>query len=215
VFRNESGSISKQKYEKLLEMVSLMNDMQKRAFDTVVAHLMGKVKDEKGDSKQLRMLISGEGGTGKSFVISALKMFCRLYFPNDGTALGPVALGAYTGKAAHAISGITLHNMFDLRAVLQDKDGKFAERLEEQWQHKFGNLKLMIVDEVSMVGQDLFFQMDRILKLATLKENTAFGGVHVLFCGDFYQLDPVKDDPAYALSRQFKNKQLGFSAYRT
>ena len=52
------------------------------------------------------------------------------------------------------------------------------------------NLKLVVIDEISMVKADLLYQLD--LRLQELKEKvgTPFGGVGILAFGDLMQLAP-------------------------
>ena len=53
------------------------------------------------------------------------------------------------------------------------------------------NLKIVIIDEVSMVKVDLLYQLD--LRLHEIKEKVEipFGGVSVIAFGDLMQLRPV------------------------
>ena len=55
---------------------------------------------------------------------------------------------------------------------------------------------ILIIDEVSMMSQKLFEMLDAIGK-AIRKNPKPFGGIQVIFSGDFYQLPPVgsKDEP--------------------
>ena len=60
----------------------------------------------------------------------------------------------------------------------------------------------LIVDEISMVSAKLLALMDVKLrnvirqigtaKVGADKRDRSFGGLNVLFCGDFWQLDPPK-----------------------
>ncbi|KAF0712313.1 hypothetical protein AaE_012058, partial [Aphanomyces astaci] len=54
---------------------------------------------------QLRMVLHGEGGTGKSHVIAAVQAFC-----NSWKRPFSIAKTAMTGKAAVSINGVTLHS---------------------------------------------------------------------------------------------------------
>jgi ATP-dependent DNA helicase PIF1 len=55
---------------------------------------------------------------------------------------------------------------------------------------------ILIIDEVSMMSQKLFEILDAIGK-AVRKSSKPFGGIQIIFSGDFYQLPPVgsKDEP--------------------
>ena len=58
------------------ERVAMLNDDQRRVFDTVKGHLLHQKCHEQNecycDIKPVRMFVSGVGGTGKSFLIEAL-----------------------------------------------------------------------------------------------------------------------------------------------
>ena len=55
---------------------------------------------------------------------------------------------------------------------------------------RFSKLKILIIDEVSMISPEIFSSMDKILK-AFKFSNEPFGGVQVILSGDFFQLPPV------------------------
>ena len=82
------------------------------------------------------------------------------------------------------------------------------------------NLKLLIIDEVSMVKADLLYQLD--LRLQELKEKvgTPFGAVGILAFGDLMQLAPtigryVFQEPAnpdFQITHQLENRWHQFSS---
>jgi len=59
--------------------------------------------------------------------------------------------------------------------------------------YRWKKIKILIIDEISMVGKIFIEIIDRLAKLI-LDNNCPMGGIQVIFCGDFYQLPPVKDD---------------------
>ena len=59
-------------------------------------------------------------------------------------------------------------------------------------------LKLLIIDEISMVGSTMFSRIDTRLR-QIMGRNRSFGGVSVLMVGDLYQLPPVVDTSIYQL----------------
>jgi ATP-dependent DNA helicase PIF1 len=52
---------------------------------------------------------------------------------------------------------------------------------------------LLIVDEVSMMSKKLFTILDKIGRATRKRDDKPFGGIQVVFSGDFYQLPPVGD----------------------
>ncbi|KAJ6556237.1 hypothetical protein B0H19DRAFT_947758, partial [Mycena capillaripes] len=75
-----------------------LNHEQAHAFRIIACHSLEQ------KPRQLRMLLSGPGGTGKSRVIHALQDFFRM----RGQARR-FRLAAFTGVAARNINGMTLH----------------------------------------------------------------------------------------------------------
>ena len=73
---------------------------------------------------------------------------------------------------------------------------------------KLQQLKLMVVDEISMVGSQLFQDINtRLCKIlhGDIRKND-FGGISMLLVGDLYQLPPVMQSPIFS---QQKIKQPG------
>ncbi|HIC44178.1 MAG TPA: helicase [Sulfurimonas sp.] len=61
-------------------------------------------------------------------------------------------------------------------------------------QTRFSKLKVLIIDEISMVSPEIFLCMDQILR--AFKENDIpFGGVQTILSGDFFQLPPISRVP--------------------
>ena len=53
------------------------------------------------------------------------------------------------------------------------------------------NLKIVIIDEISMVRSDQLFQLDKRLREVTQKPGKMFGGVSLFVFGDIMQLRPI------------------------
>jgi len=94
---------------------------------------------------------------------------------------------APTGLAAINVGGQTIHSFFGFppRLIRPDdirrsRNGRLMRRL-----------KLMIIDEVSMVRSDLMSAIDQSLRLNRGRPREAFGGVRLLVFGDLQQLPPV------------------------
>ena len=96
---------------------------------------------------------------------------------------------AFTGTAASNIDGQTLHTSFGFN--FDNKHYSLSDKIRDEKRTLFRNLKLIIIDEESMVKADMLYQLD--LKLQELKERVGvpFGGVAILAFGDILQLRPV------------------------
>jgi ATP-dependent DNA helicase PIF1 len=138
------------------------------------------------------ILITGPGGSGKTELIKKIQKHAKLNIMD-------VQVCALTGCAAvllqckartvHSWSGIGLANGSIESIVEKIKKSYFKKKV---WLET----DILIIDEVSMMSQKIFELLDLIGK--TIRKNKLpFGGIQVIFSGDFYQLPPVgtKDEP--------------------
>lgn len=151
---------------------------QKIAFDKYIQHE--------------NIFITGPGGSGKTALIR--------YIQKDASRKGfDIQVCALTGCAAvllecqaktvHSWAGIGLANgpiEKTLAKVMRNRNCK------TNWK----SVDILVIDEVSMMSQKLFETLDIIGK-SVRKNSKPFGGIQLIFSGDFYQLPPVgnKDEP--------------------
>ena len=129
------------------------------------------------------MYVGGPGGTGKSQVIKAI-----VAFHEEIKVKRKIKLTANTGTAAKHIGGSTTTSLFSFR-----NGGK------TKLQNKFEEVDIVIVDEVSMIGANQLAKISSKLTLAKPGTDASkpFGGVDMIFFGDFMQFPPIKDEPLY------------------
>ena len=141
-------------------------------------------------NKALRLIVSGQGGTGKSRIIDYLNRTISQQLPEISI---PVVVAAPTGLAAFNIGGTTIHRLLSL-PVEHGKPADYSRLQQEQLtllKATLKNVKLLIVDEVSMVSSlTLLFIHMRLTEI--LSCNDLFGGISMVFFADFLQLPPVK-----------------------
>ncbi|XP_013399285.2 ATP-dependent DNA helicase PIF1-like [Lingula anatina] len=92
-------------------------------------------------------------------------------------------IGARTVHSAFALDD-GRHNNEDLATRIL-KDPQYRDRYNE-----ITNMNCLILDEVSMLSKRMFEQLEYIIRVVRGSE-ILFGGVQVIFSGDFYQLPPV------------------------
>ena len=134
------------------------------------------------------IFVTGPGGTGKTALIK--------YLQKDAVRKGyNIQVCALTGCAAVLLEckAKTLHSW----AGIGLGKGSFDQLVTKISKNRFlkGNWKntdILVVDEVSMMSQKLFELLDAIGK-AIRKNSRPFGGIQLIFSGDFYQLPPVGD----------------------
>ena len=184
IHSNASSSYDPQDvvFQVVLEKNLLSNPEQLRAFEIVSKHAT------QGGS-QLLMYIGGIGGTGKSHVVhSIIRLFTLLGRRNS------ILIGAPTGAAALLIGGHTIHSL----TMLPDGPGRNFQELCRIWE----GVDYLILDEVSMIGARFLSQLNARLMRAKGYEGTRgslpFGGLNIIFTGDFGQLRPVRDPPLYS-----------------
>ena len=153
---------------------------------------------------QLVALLYGAGGAGKSFVIDLVLLYAKEYcskFENFVFDKRTIVVTAMTGCAATLLNGETAHGALKLNTR--------TKNLDEEDMNAWKRTRLMIIDEISFASREMMEDINTRLKyLRELEETdpTLFGGVHMVFAGDFRQLDPVSMPPLYMTSYGLETK---------
>ena len=164
-----------------IESQFTLNEEQQRAFRIITEHSLLERPE------QLLLYIAGPGGTGKSRVLDAVREF--FHVQQQDTRL---RITAYTGVAANNVRGMTLHSALSL-SQRNKRSSKGKKELIAMWQ----NVNYLVIDEVSMIGCKLLLSIHEALCEA--KENIKpFGGIDIIFAGDFAQLPPIGDTRLYS-----------------
>jgi len=134
------------------------------------------------------VFITGSAGTGKTYLLNLYTQYLkeRRIYP---TIVAP------TGIAASHLGGQTIHSFFSLGIRDSIDEGYVDFLLDKKYlKTRFSKLKLLIIDEVSMISPEIFSSMDLILR-GFKGTDAPFGGVQVVISGDFFQLPPVSKVP--------------------
>jgi ATP-dependent DNA helicase PIF1 len=161
-------------------MVETLNPEQRRAYEAVIG----------GQS----LLITGPGGTGKSHLLQVL------YSTYRGRTGKVMAVTALTGCAALLLGpwAKTLHSWAGIglgrgSAEATARTISTDARKRKRWR----STNCLVIDEVSMLTPHLLEYLDTVARVVR-KCPSPFGGLQVVFVGDFYQLPPVMRDTALA-----------------
>ncbi len=131
------------------------------------------------------VFLTGAAGTGKTHVLRQYISYLRDHsiFP---TIVAP------TGIAASHLGGMTIHSCFGLGPFDEEPgDLSLKKSLDRPGVKKrLKHMNVLIVDEVSMLSPVLFSVMDRMFRMAK-ESDELFGGIQIIFSGDFFQLPPV------------------------
>ena len=138
------------------ERIGMLNADQRHVFDRIKNHLLHQKRHEEqcqqDDYVPLTMFVSGVGGTGKSFLIEAIKALIKsLWSSNEHAVAAP------TGLATFIIGGITMHRLFQLPIEHpNDKNTSgfwpLTRDSQKAMRTTLWNLKMLIIDEVSING---------------------------------------------------------------
>ena len=170
-----------------LQLLRSLNLRQREFFNHILHWI--KCKDE-----PVYAFLTGGAGVGKSVVIRALyQSLYRILNLKDGENPDDkrILLCAYMGFAAFNISGQTICSAFHRKMFQKSSNHLSADELNT-FRIKYRHLKVVIIDEISMVGnKTLNFINTRLQQLMGTKE--VFGGLSVIAVGDLYQLKPIGD----------------------
>eukprot|EP00931_Biecheleriopsis_adriatica_P005708 TRINITY_DN107193_c0_g1_i1.p1 TRINITY_DN107193_c0_g1~~TRINITY_DN107193_c0_g1_i1.p1 ORF type:complete len:550 (-),score=135.43 TRINITY_DN107193_c0_g1_i1:168-1772(-) len=129
------------------------------------------------------LFLTGEAGTGKSFLLG--------YIIQELKKLQMVAVTASTGIAAASLGGCTVHSFSGAGRASGDHE-EIVQRVvnnirsRARWQET----QVLVIDEISMLDGDFFELLEKIARRTRASEKP-FGGMQLLLCGDFLQLPPV------------------------
>ena len=169
-----------------------MNAEQLKAYTIIRNHF-------ENDLEQLLMIITGIAGSGKSYLLKCIKKLLS----------EQCLLTAYFGIAAYNINGKTLHSLLQLPIRNKSKHELKGNALLKL-QKELENVKCIIIDEFSVIGQNMLGWIDSRCRQATGKKDILFGGISVILVGDIAQLPTVMDKVLY---HPYPNNEVAIAGY--
>lgn len=141
------------------------------------------------------VFLTGEPGAGKTHTINRYVSYLR------SCGIEP-AITASTGIASTHIGGMTIHawSGIGVKSALSDMD---LDNLlqKERVVRRVRQANILLIDEISMLSSNTLDMVDLVCR--TLRSrHEPFGGLQVIFVGDFFQLPPVEKRDA-RLQREF------------
>jgi ATP-dependent DNA helicase PIF1 len=148
--------------------------------------------------KRESVFITGPAGTGKTFWIQRVYEECRRR--GDGWN---IQITAMTGTAAillNELSAMTFHSwsMIGINE-LESGESRFRSLTRQHFLLrnpsssflKIQSTDILVIDEISMMSPALLTKFDSFIRLVRKNPHKPFGGLQIIFVGDFYQLPPV------------------------
>ena len=137
---------------------------------------------------RLNVFYTGSAGTGKSVILRTMISTLNAKYGKDA-----VAVTASTGLAAVNIGGITI-NKFSGVGIGQGDANRLINMVKRNKTslNRWKRTKVLIVDEISMIDGYFLDKLDAIGR-GLLNRTKPFGGIQLVFTGDFFQLPPVPD----------------------
>ena len=132
------------------------------------------------------LMVHGGAGTGKSHVIDCVSQLVEKIFrtPGDDPNNPYVLRLAFTGNAASIIKGQTIHSALQL--PFGNTHVTLSDKLRDLRRKQLTNLRLIIMDEVSLIKADMLYQIHfRLMEI--FQNRLDFGNVGILFLGNFVQ----------------------------
>ena len=145
----------------------------------------------------LNVFLTGEPGSGKTHTINRYVAWLQ------ERGIEP-AVTASTGIASTHINGMTIHSWsgIGVKRDISDYDIEMIQS-REKTAKRLISAKVLIIDEISMLDSSTLDSVDRVLRTLRrrpLMPEQPFGGMQVIFVGDFFQLPPVSrgQEPKFA-----------------
>ena len=131
------------------------------------------------------VFLTGEPGSGKTYTVNRFTNYLR------DSGVEP-SITASTGIAATHIGGYTIHSWSGI-GVLRRLTEYDLDRIANNRRvyGRVGSARVLVIDEVSMLSDKTLEMVDAVCR-EIRRDPRPFGGLQVIFVGDFFQLPPVQ-----------------------
>ena len=132
----------------------------------------------------VNVFLTGEPGSGKTYTVNRYINYLRRHDIE-------VAITASTGIAATHIGGVTIHSWSGIGIKTYISKYDLDNLASNEYVYKrLDAARVLILDEISMLAAETLEAVDQVCR-AVRKKDQPFGGLQVIFVGDFFQLPPV------------------------
>jgi len=151
--------------------------------DLAVRNDLKRELEDRGGLDQLLMLLTGGAGCGKSTSLDAAQEFAHKFCMAVAVAFNDYTFyfTSTTGSSAALFGGSTIHGAAHLNKSRLD------DNMRQIWRE---DVKILIIDEISFFKTSDMQKLDQQLQKLTGRRKI-FGGISIVFSGDFHQLKPI------------------------
>jgi exodeoxyribonuclease V len=196
---NEEIDITKSSQDKILKTEIVLTPDQQEVFESIKKWLDDPLDDSS-------FVMTGYAGCGKTTLV---RQILNWYFSTKNLYIGDICVSAPTHKALKVLRKVmadlpafnkitfsTLHSLLGITPYI-DALGREIFKKNDFHTESIGQFKLLIVDEASMIDNELFKEL--YLQRAQSK-------VKVLFVGDAKQIPPVNHTQSLPLMKPVQEK---------
>ncbi|RHZ79386.1 hypothetical protein Glove_147g55 [Diversispora epigaea] len=178
-----------------------LNEKQMVVFKRIKSHYRSVLASYEVEA--LKIIILGTAGTGKSYLIKAIRGLLRQMAGTESKS--PILMLVPTGVAAFNISGMTIHSALSISVNDSNNLNLKGKRLK-QLQERLEGVIYIIIDEKSMIGHQTLALIDvRPCQAFPEHKDRLFGDRSVIMVGDFVKIDSFTFDPEIPLVRFFRS----------
>ena len=185
---NEGNAYDTKLGEMLGMTIGPLPENTQQAKDSLTKELKAR-----GAKDQLIMFLTGGAGCGKSTTMEAAQLFAHSFCAAIAVAFNDYTFyfTATTGSAAALYGGTTIH------AAAHLNKRRLTDEMRAVWRE---DVRILIIDEISFFTATEIERLDRQLKKLTGRQDVVYGGISIVFAGDFHQLKPIctEDEVLYS-----------------
>ena len=190
--------------DELRKAVRSLNVKQRITYDVVLSWCRNLIKSANCLTNEsiepIHIFVTGGGGGGKSHLIrtiyhTAVNMF---KYSAVNPSLPTVLLMAPTGVAAVNISGTTVNTGLAIPKHVGINLPPLPDQKKTLLRLSLTELKLLIIDEISMVSNNRLLHIHQRLKeIFGTSSSKIFAGISIIAVGDLHQLPPIQQKPIF------------------
>ena len=191
--------------DSLRESVRSLNNRQRHAFNIVLTWRRTKMiqnnSNQTNEIEPLHLFLSGGGGTGKSHLIRVIYHTVGKIFRHgpSNPEMPIVLMMAPTGVVAVNIDSTTINTGLAIPKDTGDNLPALLDQKRTQLRISLAELKLVIIDEISMVSNTMLLNIHKRLKeICATANSRLFAGISIIAVGDLCQLPPIRQQPIFA-----------------